>query len=270
MQTFLETLQIHSQDDQHCTFEVQEDWLQGRSLFGGLQAALAVKALRTVLGLTAPLRSLQTTFLAPIPADRVRIEAKLLRQGKAVTFAEARIVSVENETLGLYVATFGDSRASQIAVPYPTPDLPEKGADGLREIPFFKGIAPNFIQHFDMRWAEGGWPFSASNTWHSRIWLKGRNFVESEDTHLIEVQIIALADAIPSPTLAMMKKPAPASSVTWALDILAHPSSFKAGFWRMDAQAQHGQDGYVSQTATLFDPDNQAIALARQVVVVFA
>ena len=44
--------------------DVPEDWLQGRTLFGGLQAVVGLAAMRT-LAPAAPLRSLQVTFLAP-------------------------------------------------------------------------------------------------------------------------------------------------------------------------------------------------------------
>ena len=46
---------------------IPDDWAQGRSVFGGLQAAFAVRAMRT-LEPAAPLRSLQVTFVAPIAA----------------------------------------------------------------------------------------------------------------------------------------------------------------------------------------------------------
>ena len=49
--------------------DVPEDWLQGRTLFGGLQAAVAFAAMRSLVP-QAPLRSLQATFLAPVPGGR--------------------------------------------------------------------------------------------------------------------------------------------------------------------------------------------------------
>ena len=43
---------------------VGEEWLQGRSVFGGLQAAIAVAAMRTQVDAALPLRTLQVTFVA--------------------------------------------------------------------------------------------------------------------------------------------------------------------------------------------------------------
>ena len=51
--------------------DVPEDWLQGRTLFGGMQGVVGLAAMRTVAP-AAPLRSMQVTFLAPVPGGPVR------------------------------------------------------------------------------------------------------------------------------------------------------------------------------------------------------
>src|SRR5687768_11684308 len=71
--------------------DVPEDWLQGRTLFGGLQAVVGLAAMRT-LAPEAPLRSLQVTFLAPVPGGPVHARARTLRSGKSTTHVEGRIV----------------------------------------------------------------------------------------------------------------------------------------------------------------------------------
>src|SRR3546814_20333367 len=45
--------------------DVPADWQQGRTLFGGLQAALAVRAMRGLVPASTPLRTLQATFISP-------------------------------------------------------------------------------------------------------------------------------------------------------------------------------------------------------------
>ena len=77
------------------TAGIGESWLQGRSAFGGLQAALGVRAMRSLLPEQMPLRTLQTTFIAPLPAGEVRIEASLLRAGKSTVHVEARLFDGE-------------------------------------------------------------------------------------------------------------------------------------------------------------------------------
>src|SRR5262249_9392234 len=64
--------------DGTATLDVPDDWLQGRTLFGALQAIIGLAAMRTVAP-PAPLRSLQVTFLAPVPGGPVRATANVLR-----------------------------------------------------------------------------------------------------------------------------------------------------------------------------------------------
>ena len=70
----------HSQDGL-CVYTTDESWLQGRSLFGGLQAAIAVDAMQRLSADMPPLRTLQATLCAPISGPQVRVHARLLRAG---------------------------------------------------------------------------------------------------------------------------------------------------------------------------------------------
>src|SRR6478752_3345958 len=83
------------------TLDVPEDWLQGRTLFGGLQAVVGLAAMRS-LAPDAPLRSLQVTFVAPVPGGPVHARARILRSGKSATHVESRIVDGDN-TLAMMV-----------------------------------------------------------------------------------------------------------------------------------------------------------------------
>src|SRR5690242_484925 len=88
------------------TFQAGEDWLQGRTLFGGLQAALAARAMRAVTAAAAPLRTLQVAFIAPVPPGPVRVHARVLRAGRNATQVEGRIVQGD-ATLCLAIGIFG-------------------------------------------------------------------------------------------------------------------------------------------------------------------
>jgi len=250
------------------SFTVTDDWLQGRSSFGGLQVAFALLAMRELTGVTAPLRVLQTTFIAPIGAGPVTVTARTLRVGKSVTHVESRLLHGE-ETLGLVIGIFGAARESAIQVPIAVREAP-RGPEGLKDLPFFKGVAPNFTQHFVWRWAAGGFPFSGSSEPFTRIWLKHREPTGSSPFEA-EYALVGLADAVPSPAISMMKAVKAGSSLTWTLELLrpAPPQGDEA-FWRIDSDIHQAKDGYVAQTAVVVGPDNQPVALSRQAVVVFA
>src|ERR1700744_3341459 len=88
------------------TTTIPDDWLQGRSVFGGLQTALAVRALRGLVPPDIPLRAVQTTFVAPVDGQ-VRVAAQVLRAGKNVVHAEARLLGGEGHTGAIIVGVFG-------------------------------------------------------------------------------------------------------------------------------------------------------------------
>ena len=95
------------------TFTATEDWMQGRTMFGGFLSALAVVAMRDTLGIDMPLRALQTNFVGPVPAGDVVYRTRLLRQGKSVSQVQCEIYS--DETLaGLVVGVFGAPRETAL------------------------------------------------------------------------------------------------------------------------------------------------------------
>src|ERR1700722_12584195 len=94
-----------------CTASVPDDWLQGRSLFGGLQVALALRALRGIVPAELPLRVLQTTFVAPV-TGALEIRPRLLRVGKGTTHAEARVTLCDQVT-ALFVGVFSQGLPSK-------------------------------------------------------------------------------------------------------------------------------------------------------------
>lgn len=271
---FQALLQPLSHTPEGLRFHIPDDWLQGRSAFGGLQAAFALKAMRELTGVASPLRVMQTTFIAPVGGGEVTVTARTLRAGKSVTHVEARLMQGA-DTLCLVVGVFGAGRESTVAVPMAA-IAPPPGPEGFRDLPFARGIAPNFTQHFVWRWSRGGFPYSGSAEPATAIWLKHRT-PTGTSAFEAEYAFVALADAVPSPAISMMKGPKASSSLTWTLELLrdtppqGDDATFGSGhaFWRIDSEIHQARDGYVAQTATVFTPDGKPLALSRQSVVVF-
>jgi acyl-CoA thioesterase len=244
-----------------CTAEVPEDWTQGRSVFGGLQVALAVRAMRTLVPAEVPLRSLQTSFVAPVPAGTVTVRARTLRQGKSATQLEARLVAGD-ETLCLVVGIFGQARASAVSV---RPQQPAVANEQPIEMPYLPGVVPAFTQHFAVRWLRGSLPFSGSGDTEAVLDIGMRDPGPADEAHLI-----AIADYIPPLALSHLKVPAPGSSMTWMLELLRDRfDDLPLQGWRVDGQLQAARDGYLSQSLVIWAPNGEAAALSRQSMVVF-
>lgn len=243
-----------------CTLEVPDDWLQGRTLFGGMQAIVGLAAMRSLVP-EAPLRSLQVTFLAPVPGGPVTARANILRSGKSATHVEARIVDGE-KTLALMVGVFGLPRPSAVALrprqPAVTPAKPV-------EIPFIPGVTPNFTQHFKARWIVGGPPMSGAASPDNVIELAMRDPARATESH-----VVAMADFILPIAMSYLTTPVAGASLTWMLELLAEDvGSLALEGWRIDAQMTAAHSGYINQSLVLWGPGGVPVALGRQAMVVF-
>ncbi|HTS86173.1 MAG TPA: thioesterase family protein [Usitatibacter sp.] len=243
------------------SLEVPDDWLQGRTLFGGLQAAIALRAMRTLVP-DAPLRSLQSTFIAPVAGGRVEARARVLRSGRNATHVEARIVDGE-ETLALVVGVFGLARESLVKI---VAEQPAVEASRPIEMQYVPGAMPAFTQHFKARWVKGGPPFTGATARDNVIDLGMR-----DPGPMSEYHVVAMADFIPPIALSFLTERAHAASLSWMLELLVDDvSALSPDGWRLDAHVVAGHDGYTHQSLELWGPDGMLAALGRQTMVVFA
>lgn len=250
-------------------FEIPVDWLQGRTSFGGLISVIAVQAMRDVAGAAWPadvrLRALQTSFIGPVAQGPVEVEVNLLREGKNVRQVQA-LVKQEGQTAALLLGVFGSARETQVAPisPKRPPAPTEPEHTPLRALS--PGVAPNFTQHMDMRFAGGGAPFSGTPCTSTLIHLR----LIGEPASAIDTELLTvlLADVPPTPLLSQFSKPTPASSVSWELELRPLPASTE-GWWRVDTEVLAAAGGYSNQATRLWSPDGELAALGYQVVTVY-
>lgn len=257
--TFAQILEAGRAEDGKLVLDVSDDWMQGRSLFGGLQGALGLSAMRSLVP-DQPLRSLQTNFIAPL-AGTVRAEAAILRKGKNTTQVEFRLVGdLGLATVGLGI--FGSELASIVDVKLGPPPSYEATPVAF---PFVPGGAPNFLQHFHMQFLKGHPPFTGVPTTETALLLDMREEGPTTEEHLI-----AFADVVPPLGLSFASAPSFGSTLSWMLEILAvPPADTPLTGWRLDSELVSAHGGYTNQSNTLWSPDGQAIALSRQCMLVF-
>ena len=173
---------------------IPAEWAQGRATFGGLVAALQYEALRAQVSADRPLRSLAITFVGPVAPDvPASYQVEVLREGKAVSQLLGRVVQ-NGEVATLVQASFGAPRSSEIDVASEPPPL-FKHWDECQELPYIKGVTPEFMRHLAMRWSVGGLPFTGNKSRDMGGWVRLRGDVKEEP--LTEAHILALVDAWP-------------------------------------------------------------------------
>jgi len=274
MATFSEVLDALRRDGDGWCIVIPNTWANGRTVFGGLQVALSVRAMRGALNdalgagngdaTALPLRSLQTTFVAPVAAGApLTLRAEFLRAGRSATHARCDLLQ-DGTVACTTVAIFGAARASRILLDIPQPAV-QADPDTLPDMPYIPGITPEFVQQLQLRWGVGRLPYSGHDEPHSAIFARLRDTGGNAEDALI-----ALADSIPTPALSMLDKPAPATSINWMLELIGDPGLLDRDGWSLiGTDVRAGADGYLSQTSVLWGPGGHAFSVSHQSVAIF-
>lgn len=244
------------------TVAVGDDWRQGRTLYGGISAALCLAAAERAFPDLPPLRSAQVSFVGPA-SGQVELRAELLRRGKSAAFVSADLLS-DGQIGTRSVFCFGAARPSayaRAADPAPA-DLPRPDACA----PFFPdGVGPAFRQHFDMRLARGQRPISGAAV--PDMWLWARHLDHATPANAIA--LLALADAPPPAAMSAFTAPAIISSMTWMVDVLDAEAAVRPGWKLLRSNAETIAEGYSAQAMSIWDEDGRALVAGRQSVAVF-
>lgn len=241
---------------------IYDNWLQGRTTYGGLSGALCVEAAQRSLENPPPLRSAQFLFVGPV-SGTTQIRPKLVRRGKSTAFMTVDLESDGQLAVraSLVFAAPRESGHHYIAVPMPDVAPPE-GAD-----PFFPHQqGPNFASQFEVRRAGGSALVSGAAAPDFLVWA--RHLDPAAGGSL--TALIALADVLPPPALALPKTFKPISTMTWAVDLPSHTALPGAGEWLLlRSTAETIEDGYSTQSMTLWNAAGEPLMLGRQNVAVF-
>ncbi len=250
-------------------FDVSEDWLQGRTAFGGLTSALGVQAMRDVPAHDSAagfsLRALQTSFVGPLGAGPASVEALLLRGGKNVRQIQAT-VRQHGGVAAVMLGVFAKDRESSMQTVRPLRPAPSHDPQTLPRRPYVAEAEPAFIRHFDMRWDDGPMPGSSSAGLSTRIHMRMIDGEGLDD----DIASVVMADVSPTPASGQFRRRAPASSISWALEL--RPLRCKPaadGWWRADNDSLVVEGGYVNHAARLWAPSGELAALAYQVVALY-
>jgi acyl-CoA thioesterase len=261
MTSFCELMAALTRDGDVFKTVVPDDWLQGRTAYGGLSAALCVEATRRALPGLPPLRSAQFTLIGP-SAGPLSIVVSTLRRGKSAVFVNVDLTG-EAGLAARAVLSFGAARNSALTYS----DLPAPAVAAIADSPPFfpEKSTINFQQHFESRFAGAARPFTSGAAPEYRIWFRHRDPNAWDGI----VPLIALADAPPPPAMVMFPRPAPISTMTWSLDMLSDAPATKDGWWLIGSKTETSHQGYSTQAMMVWDSDLRPAIAHRQNVAIF-
>lgn len=235
---------------------VGDGWLQGRTAYGGLSAALALGAVLQRWTDLPPLRSAQIAFVGPL-AGELEIVPTLLRRGRTAAFVQVDIRA--SDALGLRAAFVfmhaQDSHVRLDAPRLPAAELPPMGAP-LQPPPTLA-----FAHRFELR--DTG--LEQDGVARLARWARLRE----RDGLDPMVELLAIGDVLPPAAMRLFQKPGPISSMTWQLNTLVDRPETDNGWWLARADADHALAGSSSQTMSVWSRDGRQVASAMQSVAIF-
>ena len=122
--------------------------------------------------------------------------------------------------------------------------------------------APQFLQKVELRWGDASLPYSGSKHSHLRGYLRFKAPASDAEG------LVALLDVFPSPAIAMLSEPRPASTVTWSAHLLALPSATDE-WYAFEYQTVAGLDGFHTVVGRLHNAEGKLLAWSEQLVALF-
>ena len=241
------------------TLDAPPSWSQGRTLYGGMTAALAWAAATQAEPDLPPLRSVQAAFVGPA-AGRLTIAPETLRKGKSATTVG---VDVRGEAGMAARLTFfcGAARPSKVAherIEAPASPTP----DSLPAV-LGAGQGPTFAANFDIRHVSGGLPFGGGPP-EFAMWARLKADKGADPL----VALLALADVLPPASMPVFPEFGVISTLSWSFDLDRLPVD--AGAWYLcRATSESTADGYSRQVMDLFDAAGRRLLAGRQTVAIF-
>lgn len=245
----------------HHIISLPEDWLQGRTAYGGLSASLCLEAIQRSYDALPPLRSAQFCFVGPASGG-LSISSQVLRKGKSTVLVASDLTGDS----GLAVRAtfcFGAGReSSHDHQSFVMPNVPAP-----EECPSYYTWPNrvNFMNHFEGQLALGARPGTPDAKPEMTVWL--RHYDEGDESSL--VRLLSLADALPPPALVMSQTVPIISTMTWNIEMLDAKPFSESGWWLVQARADTSQEGYSAQQTVIWRPDGKPVLVARQNVVIF-
>lgn len=253
---------LDAADAGECT-PIGADWGQGRTLFGGLSAAILCRWLQRDVPPERRLRSLEIAFARPFMAEQpYRVEIEPLTEGRNLTMCAARLWQQDKLCVQAR-ADFIRSLDSAVVIDHfvlPAMAPPEASP------PMKGGALPAFFSHFDARLGTAALPFSGASIDE----LGGYMRFAVAPRELSDAHLVCLVDTWPPTASTRYRGVKPLSTIGWTLHFADSVKSVAAdGLLGYHSQVHFGIAGISSTSADIWAPDGRLLARSTQNNIVY-
>ncbi|MCK0127346.1 thioesterase family protein [Erythrobacter sp. F6033] len=236
-----------------------DDWMQGRTLYGGASALVAFTMAQRAFTDLPPLRAAQVGFVAPVGKD-IELNAEIVRQGRNVTQVRSEILSegkVALTAFWLFAAEREANASRQATPPQEWSGHPQDAAQAM------KGQGPAFIQkNFDVRHGQ------AKDTERGATIRRWARLTEDHELDPVS-KLVLMGDVNPPGAMRIMQRMGPISSINWSFNVLDPHTRSEGGWYLAENASQHADAGYSSERLRMWDSEGHQVLDGIQCVAVF-
>lgn len=237
---------------------LDRSWWSWAGPHGGLLAAVALRAGRSLAGPGRTPRALSVQLLRTVEDGEVRPEAHLVREGGASSTVSSVLRGSDGGVVLQAVLTSGRARGG--GEPY--------AVVGMPQVPSPQDCAPLALpvelvpygQHFEHRPAAGALPFSGGDRAELVAWVRLR-----ADDPLDTAALTVLVDAMPPALYGVVREPVVVPTVELTV---AYASGLdeapRRGWVLVRIATRTAADGWCVDDSEVWAPDGVLLAQARQ------
>lgn len=236
-----------------------QEWMQGRTLYGGASALVAyTMAMRAFPGLP-PLRAGQVGFVAPVGED-IELNAQIIRQGRNVTQVRSEILSDGKVALTALWLFAEEREANAVRPADPPENWPGTPLDSELTM---QGEAPSFVaNNFEIRHGQ------ARDADHGATIRRWARLTESHALDPVG-KLVLMGDVMPPGAMRIMQRRGPISSINWSFNVLDPHSQSPDGWYLAENASQYAGAGYSSERLRMWDANGCQVLDGLQCVAVF-
>ncbi|TRD12778.1 thioesterase family protein [Erythrobacter insulae] len=235
------------------------EWMQGRTLYGGASALVAFTIAQRAFPDLPPLRAAQIGFVAPVGKD-IELSAEILRQGRNVTQVRTEIHSEGKLALTafwLFAAEREPNAMRSADAPVAWPGAPADNPAAM------KGQGPAFIQNnFELRYGQ------TKGDDHGATVRRWARLIEEHELDPVS-KLVLMGDVMPPGAMRIMPRVGPISSINWSFNVLDPNTQSEGGWYLAENASQHADAGYSSERLRMWDANGKQVLDGIQCVAIF-
>ena len=249
-------------DDNTIFGQINANWRQGRTAYGGVTTALAYGAVQKCFDDLPPLRSMVANFIGPVGEAPI-FKPRLLRRGRNVVSIYVECFS-DDKLVATTTFIFGAGRPSLVSQTLPAPQSSSPGDAEEFFPPEALSVLPQFFSNFDVKLVGGARPL-AGDEGYMRVWARHKDVPSRSDN---VANFIALADLLPPAAMPLARTFDPISSINWTLNFLVPPTT-QDGWFEIETRMSAANEGYSSQIMRNWNSEGILVAEGMQSVAIF-